>query len=995
MNDGWMSFADLEKDLGKVTRTSKGLPEIFKKIDGRGAFDAFRYWATARRAKELNDRGLQTGMEDLIEDGTVQDIINDVRNSDRSADFEEAWRGLKEYQDAALDWLVEAEVLTPKQVQAMRIMNKFYVPFQRVLSEPDHLMDWVAQVQSSRRPGAQGGAEAFVGLPPGAHFFKGDTRPIIDPIESIIGNTRFFTQLGFRKQVENQIAKFADDIWGAQGHAQFIIKIDKKLVASRYTVRQIRQVLRNLGIEMDEVDNEQLDELMTLFAPQSQTKKLPAFSAMITDPKTGKRVRQWYQINDPDTWNALAGLGKQEMTALQKIGRLFAASLRGGVVLSPEFFVRNFGRDSQTAWIQAPTRGTGAKIKGVPFKIPRSIPLVAAVEGLTDSFGSKKLWDEFVASGAAGAALTNITRNSNQEYMKAVLGRKSISRVLASEHGIPWNIQQVWGGMTDMAKGAAYKLGRAGSLMENANRLSTFKALREDGATLLRAGFGARNVTTDFSVHGSRMQGWRLATAFMNPAAQGISRAARAFTFDNPEGTSPFRTVIRSLGLTVASMALWSVNKDDEDMQRVPLSIRTRYWLVRSPWTGMLLRFPKTYLYGDIFGSFMGEAFLDWAFDRDPDILRRLRIALGESLTFSVVPTALLVPWEIGRNKSLHFGTNIESKSMIEGDVPREFRSNRYTTEAARAFSRAVARFAETLDTKGMGRVGNFLQKYNISPVQWDHIIRGYFGTMGYDVMNELPNLLRLGRNGIRKIRNLEPLEFPAQARTRNHFFIRAFTVQFPSANAQPIREFYDQRELFNDFAFRYAALQDLVDEDAPDFERANQEAIAFRENHIQAINAAPLMDGFAQQLGNLAEQRGRAATNEEIDAINETAMRIAIDAVKLVGNLTPAEQGLLDQRRLEREFQGRENARLEPIRNEIDLIIIDRQLRGGVRAPAFEQRQVEAIIRSTPGLTPRDQGTLRRYYFNNREGGMVQQEFNKTPRRIRIETERERRRGR
>ncbi|GAG48916.1 unnamed protein product, partial [marine sediment metagenome] len=192
------------------------------------------------------------------------------------------------------------------------------------------------------------------------------------------------------------------------------------------------------------------------------------------------------------------------------LGILSKTVLRNGVVLSPEFMVRNFIRDAQTAWIQTPSRGTGAAAAR------RSIPMVAAVEGLAQAIKAGPLWDEFVASGAAGAALNQISRKSTQQYMRQMFGRKALSRQLAAEHSIPWNGREIVGMVKDAAQGGMYKLQAGGSYMENANRLTTFKAMREEGADMLSAGFAAREVSTDFAVHGAKLQMWRLTTAFLN-----------------------------------------------------------------------------------------------------------------------------------------------------------------------------------------------------------------------------------------------------------------------------------------------------------------------------------------------------------------------------------------------------------------------------------------------------------------------------------------------
>ncbi|MCP4900529.1 MAG: diguanylate cyclase [bacterium] len=964
---GVMDFIELDKN-NKVKRVSKGLPEIFSKIDKREDFDLFRYWAAARRAVELKKRGLETGMEDLYEDGTLQSLIDKVEGSELADVFNETWDELDLYQTALLKWLVDSQNLSPEQALAMKKMNDYYVPFHRLMDEPDQMMDWVAAAKGAK---AGQNVDGVVGLPPAIYAFKGSTRPIVDPIESIVGNTRFFTQLGFRKQVENALAKFSNDTFGADGHGKFITRIDPKIVASQFTVQQVKEALENLGIRLEDVTDEQLGEILTLFAPAKFRKDVPVFNAVID----GKR--QWFQVNDPDTWNALAGLNHVEFSWLANVAITAKTALRNGVVMSPEFMVRNFLRDAQTAWIQTPARGKGARGVG------RKIPMVAAVEGLAESIGRSDLWDEFVASGAAGANLARISRRSNQRYMREMFGRKGISKHLALSHGVVWNVREAFRMVRDASLGFMYRMQGASSIFENANRLSTFRAAREEGADMLSAGFAGREVSTDFAVHGSKMAFWRLATAFLNPAAQGMTRTARAFTprtspADAASRSNPIKTLARSSMLTFSSAALWYYNqRTNEDWPEYSANLKSRYWIVKDPWSGTVWRAPKTYVYGDVFGSLMAEAFLDYAFDKDPDIMRRLGSVLQQGFGLTMLPTLALAPLEIALNRSLYFNTPIESMSMME-QLPKEMRSRVYTSEASRLLSEALARFAETADTRGLGRIGRFINRMNLSPVQFDHVVRGYFGTLGYDAWAEIPFLMRGGKNLWRRIAGDEPIPQPVNNRLRNHVFLRGFTIQFPSASAESIRRFYDRRELVTEIAVRYEHLQNVADAADEDTEAVLRAARYF-ENHMQEILTAPLIEQMASQLATLARDKANSTSNEEIDAINREALTLAQDALRALGEMTPAENKIMENRLREVRFQRTENKQLNLARNQIELLVFRRQVRGVTQPEEDERAAVRAIINGITGITGSQRASLSRYYRSIRVGSMVEREASKT----------------
>jgi len=547
-----------------------------------------------------------------------------------------------------------------------------------------------------------------------------------------------------------------------------------------------------------------------------------------------------------------------------------------------------------------------------------------------------------------------------------MFGRKGFSRQLSAEHSVVWNARQVYKMVRDMSVGVMHNIQHAGSLMENANRLTTFRAMRETGADFLEAGFAARNVSTDFAVHGAKLQAWRLSTAFLNPAAQGTARTGRAFK------ENPLRTLARSSSLTFASAALWWYNQQDPDYPEYSANLKSRYWIWRDRSSGIVYRLPKTYIYGDVFGSFFAEAFLDYASGKDPDITRRLGIVMQQAFGFTLVPTLILPALEVALNKSLYFDTPIESQGMRDA-LPTELRSRVYTSEGARKFSEAIARFAETADTRGLGRLGRFINNANLSPVQYDHLVRGYFGTLGFDIWNEIPSLIRGGKNAVRKLKDLDTTPPPPNARLRNHFFIRGFTIQFPSASAESIRRFYERREILNEIATRYSRLQS-VDEEA---------AIAFRENHLDEISTAPLYEQVATSLAHLSRQKATATTAEQIDAINRDALNQARDALKMIGDLTDAEKQVLSRRTDESAFLRGENRQLQDARNAIEILVMRRQLRGITRPTKDEADEVATLIRSVTGLTGGQRSSLRRYYRGIREGSLVEREAGKTSRSV------------
>jgi hypothetical protein len=380
----------------------------------------------------------------------------------------------------------------------------------------------------------------------------------------------------------------------------------------------------------------------------------------------------------------------------------------------------------------------------------------------------------------------------------------------------------------------------------------------------------------------------------------------------------------------------------------------------------------------------IGEAFLDYAVGKDPDIVDRLGVILKQGFGMTMIPTIALPAIEVMMNRSLHFGTPIESPSM-RTQLPTEFQTKTYTSETARKLSSALARFAETADAAGLGRTGRFIEKMTLSPAQYDHLVRGYFGTLGYDLFRDAPEVIRGGRNLARAIAGKEALPSgPKVTSWRNHFFVRGFTLDFPTGSARSLRRFYDRREVLNNIASQMVRLQQVADTDDIEGSPADDRALAYAENHMEELMLAPLVEQVASTLATLSTQKAHATSYDQVEAINRDALKQAQDALEMLGKLSPAEAEMMQQRLRESQFLREENRPLQDARNQIDLIVQRRQLQGIEMPTDQETEQVRAIIRAIPGLTGGQRSSLSRYYRNIRKGSLVDREFGKTSRRVR-----------
>lgn len=603
---GWVGKAETLIEHGAPEHGIKSLKDILKGI-GEKEHKEFSAYLVALHDLDLH-KNKQKATFDYTEDAAV---LGKHAGNER---FQKAAVAIYKYQDYMLQMLVKEGMLTAKAYHTMRKMYPHYIPFFRDMSD--------AGMQSFLS-----GGKGFIDVSSPVKRFKGSTRDIIDPLESIVKNTFQFYNAVERNHVGRTFAKLADK-------------------------NGVGQIVERVNGNKAKTDN--------------------TFNVW----ENGEKVT--YETT-PELIQTMRMLDKDQSNMVAKILSYPANWLRAGATLSPEFILRNPVRDM-----------IGASI----YSKHGFIPIVDTFKGLSLFLKKGDLYWEYMKSGAAHAAMVSLDRDYLSGQLRDIMSRESKATKLIKN---PIEVLRAMSEATEMATRLAE--------FDNARKGYTGISNRLFGKdrtplTAREAALESRDITLDFSRRGSHTKTANRVVAFFNAAIQGTDKMARAFKED-PRGM----TVKTMLYITLPSVMLWYMNKDDERYQELPQWEKDTFWII--PGKENMYKIPKPFEAGILFGTAF-ERMLQYIDDkksgRNGVGFKGFGERVIDSMTPSFMPTAVIPIFEAMTNKSLFRQRNLIPQS--QENLPAHLQYGANTSE--------VAKF-----------VGD---KINVSPYIVDNTIRGYGG---------------------------------------------------------------------------------------------------------------------------------------------------------------------------------------------------------------------------------------------------------------------------
>ncbi|MFV8456063.1 LPD38 domain-containing protein [Vibrio owensii] len=409
--------------------------------------------------------------------------------------------------------------------------------------------------------------------------------------------------------------------------------------------------------------------------------------------------KQWYEVDDPVFLSALMSMGNTKLPkGLQEIAHVGGGAkvlLTKYTTGAPTFIVANFVRDM----FLSPAMAKVGWKKGGTFHGAR-------LWGVGEM---NKVQADMLAAGGA------FEFGFNRDEVKGDVD-KSIQAKITQ----PQDAMRIFGKPLYYGKKAVRGYGQVQGIAENANRAAIYDANLDKGK--LYAAFEAMDLM-DFGAGGS----WaaiRLLNSlvpFLNATIQGVDKTARQMgtVFKTVRGKASLETAAQAKrfalyagSLATASVALALQNADDEEYQELPEYAKNTNWFVRiGGEKGEYILIPKPYSIGFMINtaervtdSFTGAI-------KATDTLDYVKQTLFDTFTFNPTPQIAKPIMELYMNKNMFTGRAIETSS------------DRRYSKAERADYRT-------------SEVAKMLGNDYLSPKQIDHLIKGYFSTIGDIVLN-------------------------------------------------------------------------------------------------------------------------------------------------------------------------------------------------------------------------------------------------------------------
>jgi hypothetical protein len=807
-------------DFSTYADKGKSLKEILGPVKER--LDEFRAYAVSRRALELEDRGIETG---LLKDDTIK-IVQEY-----GKDFSKVFDDLLEYQDLTLQYLRDSGILSKETYSVIKEMNKDYVPFYRIM-------------ETAKAGGAGKGLEAFMPI----KRIKGSWRDIQDPLESIVKNTYLYIHLAEKNAIGKALVNLAET---REGMGKYVEKLPEPLQKIKVNtvseaIRAIQKDLEGMGssdkahefaqmladlmkhqkavrkIEraeksekfMEEHGLEGLENMMEKegLKPEDLWQLAKTFDIFRTSPFWPKEnmISVWkdgdrtlYQVS-PDISRTFQALDRESMSGLMRLLSVPASWLRAGATLTPEFIGRNPIRDQFSAFVYS-------KYGFIPgFDLARGVFHLA---------GKDQLYWDWKKGGGDHSMLVSLDRKYLQERLGEVI------------QGYP-----VW----KLVKNPVEALRVISELGEAGTRLGEFtKGVKKEGQTkagIQEAAMASREVTLDFARAGAQGRAVNAIIAFWNANVQGTDKMIRAFK-ENPVET----TVKTMAAITLPSVLLAWANHDDPRYKEIPQWQKDLFWIVLTK--DNIYRIPKPFELGIIFGS-APERMVDYIMTQDPEAFDELGKSLARGASPGMVPTYMVPFIENWANKSMFFDRAIVPRGRDE--LMPEYQYGPHTSEGAKILGHFLGRLP----------FGKMWEEQVVSPAKIENLVQGWTGGVGRYVM-----MLRYGKAASKvgispeKIGILESSKGEEPTKTLADIpFIKAFAVRFPSGQAESIQKFYDnydkasqviktateliKREFNPDMAAKLLLENDLVKLDG------HREAMSNIRNMIEATYYNPEMTG-------------------------------------------------------------------------------------------------------------------------------------------------------
>jgi hypothetical protein len=519
-----------------------------------------------------------------------------------------------------------------------------------------------------------------------------------------------------------------------------------------------------------------------------------------------------WKIKDPLFRKAIQNINPEGFGLGMQILSGTANVLRRGVTLSPDFMVKNLIRDTQAAFIQSQTQGRNT-----------FIPFYSSARGMVRRVAEDDIYWEAMANGA-GFATTFQGETALNRNIKNFYGNRGIN----------------YGDVLDSPKKVLDTVENMTSSFEQASRLEEFALLRAQGATSREAAFGAREVASDFGARGAApfVRNFTATVPFLNARMQGLAKMAEVAV------DQPFKVGAKALtGITLPSLALYYVNKDDPEYKALPDWVRDQHWAIPKEEGGFYL-IPKGFEWGAIYASTPERMFEAIEQEHGKALADFMLRTVFD--TFAVGPPQIVAPaLDVSANRKFT-GAPVVPADLENVKPSEQFRP--WTSESMVQLSQAMS---EELGVE-------------FSPLQAEHLVSGYFGTLGMYALTAADAMLASASGKTNPTMRLD--EVP---------LLRSFMRQDPMKGSQYQTDFYDLMGASREVV---ATVNKMTKEGrSPNLSENEKRLFALSQSVGEVSSMASAMNA-AQRLVMMDESLSAEEKRERIDGIQRQRNQLFLD---------------------------------------------------------------------------------------------------------------------
>lgn len=647
LNYGTLNFdvkGDLVKSGASLNEILQPVKSIKLKAEHKGEqkIDLLMRYFAGRRALELH----RQGRENLIPKETASEWVK------LGATYPQFVGIHKEYQafnDRMMDFYEESGMITPEARKAMQTMNNDYVPFNRI-------RDQLA--------GGKGGGGGFQRL-------KGGTANLNDILVNIQDGVTANVRSALNNRAKQRLYQYISNHKDGAIFATRIAPDSKKVSIYKEEMQaKIEKVLLENGLELQGDLSLETEGLLEFW--QHGVKPQTNESGNLVDSVIIDGKPKYYEVQDPLLQEMLLSMNPESYSSFMNIMFGIKNIFTRSITLGIEFTGANLVRDTI----------------GASFLSKNGfVPFVSSFRGMYSFIRKDADYQAFMRSGGGySSRIEAATREGTARR-----------RVSVDEFGVMTGPEKILSTIDNIA-----------SAFEYGTRIGEFRLAKKNGLSDMDAGFAAREISTDFSAIGANrfLTGYIRTVPFLNAMIQSQDRVFREIAVKKKYDGNPVGLTMKAfLGITLPTLFLYLINKDDDDYKEIPDYEKRTNWHIKIG-EGQFAKIPRPYDVGFVFAT-MPELFFKYLEDeKGKDFADGMLWTMTQMYGIDGVPAAATGWWDLVRNKKWT-GAPVVPQSLENVEAPDQYTSNT---------SETFIRMGEAL---------------GISPIKAEHVFKAYTGYLG------------------------------------------------------------------------------------------------------------------------------------------------------------------------------------------------------------------------------------------------------------------------